>query len=151
MGQSRSEWWSTINYFWKIISSPVVKLGLDYFPPLFLCLFMNQFIIHDWDHLMRFLVAWKPPILLSTITSLLDRFSFISLIFFVFLDAYISMDPVDFILFAFVGISTMLVGVSFSVEGFLINTHIFPQVSVLFFVMLDLGLQFLNLFGDCVR
>lgn len=61
------------------------------------------------------------------------------------------MDPVDFILFAFVGISTMLVGVSFSVEGFLMNTHIFPHVSVLFFVMLDLGLQFLNLFGDCVR
>lgn len=45
----------------------------------------------------------------------------------------------------------MLVRISFSLQWFLMNTDIFSELSVLFFVMFDLGLQFLNLFGDCVR
>lgn len=80
---------------------------MDYLLPLILGLLMDEFFVHDGDHLVGFGVG-LPPTFFSAITSFLNRLPLELLLLIVFFDADIAMDPINLVLLALVSVRSGL-------------------------------------------
>ncbi len=132
----------------QINSSSVIELGVDGFSPFFLWFLLDEFVVHDWDHFVWLVVVGgrESPVLLGAVVPFLDASSFCFLLVFLF-EADVAMHPIYFVLLALIAEGALLMGVSFSLEGFLIDdTSASLQLSDLFFVMLVLQLKFVCFF-----
>ena len=127
-------------------SSPIVKFGLNDPPSLFFALFLQQLIIHDGDHFVRLGIVRHPPILLSTVTSLLNWFSLISPLLFILFYTCVFVHPIYLVLLALVCVWTVLVGLSLGV-GRIIVTVVMDcsfQLFYLFFVVIVFTFKFVQ-------
>lgn len=111
-------------------SSPILKFRLDYLLPLILGLFVYQFFVHDGDHLVGFGVGLSPSFF-SAIASFFNRLPFHLFFLVIFFDADVTMHPINFVLFALVGIGNWLFVFSLGGESLLVGACVSLELSVL--------------------
>ena len=130
----------------NIFSSPIVKFWLNDPPSLFFALFLQQFIVHDGDHFVRFRIVRHPPILLSTITSFLNWFSLIPPLLLVLLYTCVFVHPVYLVFLAFVCVRTVFMRLSLWVGRVVVTVVINRsfQLLYLFFVVIVFGFKFVQ-------
>lgn len=113
----------------SVASSPILKFRLDYLLPLILGLLMDQFFVHDGNHLVGFGVG-LPPSFLGAVPSLFNRLPLHLFLFVIFFDADVSMHPIYLVFFALVGIRSRLFVLSFGRECLLIGACASLELSV---------------------
>lgn len=124
------------------ISSSILEFRLYHFSSFLFSLLMNKFFIHYGHHFIRFSIRW-PPSFFTTIITFLNRFSLV-FIFILFFNAYITMYPINLILFCFIPI--IFARVSLSSHALVVSAWTTFQLSVLFTDMLDLSFIFTKFF-----
>jgi hypothetical protein len=124
------------------ISSSILELRLYNFSSFLFSLLMNKLFIHYGHHLIRFSIWWSPSFF-STFITFLNRFSLIFILI-LFFNTYITMNPINLILFCF--ISIIFARVSLSCQALVVCTWTSLQLFVLLTDMQDFSFIFTNFF-----
>ena len=120
-------------------SPSVLKFWVNSTLPLFLGFFMDEFIVENRYHFIRFGIRLSPAFF-STICALVDWFPFILLFLIVFLDTDIPMHPINLVLFAFISITVSLLRLTLRSHAIISNCTTSLQIFVLFLQGIDLSL-----------
>lgn len=124
------------------ISSSILELRLYNFSSFLFSLLMNKLFIHYGHHFIRFSIWWSPSFF-STIITFLNRFSLIFILI-LFFNTYITMNPINLILFCF--ISIIFARVSLSCHALVVCTWTSLQLFVLLTDMQDFSFIFTKFF-----